>query len=179
MNKLIVLFIAIIFSSCSSPQKKSSEANDVENRTYSDQVASGEKDSELFIEKLNLSTLDHEPIQMSAYKDKILILNLWATWCKPCIKEMPDMETMMTQLPEEFELLLASNEDVDRIKKFRESKQWDLNFVKLENSIESLGAYALPTTFIIGKNGELLETLVGARDWKSQETIEILTQIIK
>ena len=172
MNKLVILFIAVIFNSCTSPQKNSSESNEKEISEDSMQKASNS-----FIENIRMSSLDKDLIEMSDYKDKILILNLWATWCKPCIKEMPDLETMMTQLPEDFELVLASDEDLERIKGFIESRPMNMNFVKLENSIESLGVYALPTTFIIGKNGELLETLVGARDWKSQETIENLKQI--
>ena len=131
-----------------------------------------------FLDQIKLSSLDdEEAVNNETFQNKILILNLWATWCKPCIKEMPDLEIMMAQLSEDFELVLSSDEDLEKIKSFTESRPMNMNFVKLENSIESLGVYALPTTFIIGKNGELLETVVGARDWKSPETIEKLKQI--
>ena len=131
-----------------------------------------------FRDQIKLSSLeDGELIDNTVFSNKILILNLWATWCKPCIKEMPDLETMMTQLPEDFELILASDEDLVKIKRFAENKSKNLNFVKLESNPESLGVYALPTTFVIGKSGEVVETLVGARDWNSPENLEHLNKI--
>ncbi len=134
---------------------------------------------ELFYSKIKLTDLQGEDLDPRQFKNKIVILNLWATWCGPCIKEMPDLVEMKNNLSEEFVLILASGESLDRIQQFKENRSFDLSFVQTQTSLESLGVYSLPTTFIIGKDGQLLETLVGARKWDSPEQIDQLKMYIK
>ena len=134
---------------------------------------------ELFYNKIKLTDLQGEDLDPRQFKNKIVILNLWATWCGPCIKEMPDLVEMKNNLSEEFVLILASGESLDRIQQFKENRSFDLSFVQTQTSLESLGVYSLPTTFIIGKDGQLLETLVGARKWDSPEQIDQLKMYIK
>lgn len=132
-----------------------------------------------FGSKLSLLSMTDEPISKDRYANKILILNLWATWCAPCIREMPDLVEMQKLLPDDFVLLLASDEEPERINRFLTKSSFDLEFIRINNSIESLGVYSLPTTFIVGKDGELLETLVGARNWNDEELIKNLKKYLK
>jgi len=124
-----------------------------------------------FIAKLEFTELDGQKFDKSLIENKIVILNLWATWCKPCIKEMPDLETMQEKLPDDFTLLVASNEEMDKILSFQQRQQYNLKLIKIENNLESLGIYSLPTTLIINKDGMVVETLVGARNWTSSDQI--------
>lgn len=124
-----------------------------------------------------MANLQGEELQQAP--DKILILNLWATWCAPCIREMPDLVEMQKLLPDDFVLLLASDEEPERVNRFLTNSSFDLEFIRINNSIESLGVYSLPTTFIVGKDGELLETLVGARNWNDEELIKNLKKYLK
>lgn len=136
-----------------------------------------EKDT--FISKIKLADLKGETLDKEQFKNKIVILNLWATWCTPCIREMPDLVKMQNELPGDFVLLLASDEPLEKIQQFTERRPFDLTFTQIQTSVESLGVYSLPTTFIIGKDGQLLETLVGAREWDSPEQIEQLKTYLK
>ena len=136
-----------------------------------------EKDT--FISKIKLADLKGETLDKEQFKNKIVILNLWATWCTPCIREMPDLVKMQNELPGDFVLLLASDESLEKIQQFTERRPFDLTFAQNKTSVESLGVYSLPTTFIIGKDGQLLETLVGARKWDSPEQIEQLKTYLK
>lgn len=136
-----------------------------------------EKDT--FISKIKLADLKGETLDKEQFKNKIVILNLWATWCTPCIREMPDLVKMQNELPGDFVLLLASDEPLEKIQQFTERRPFDLTFTQIQTSVESLGVYSLPTTFIIGKDGQLLETLVGAREWDSTEQIEQLKTYLK
>ena len=136
-----------------------------------------EKDT--FISKIKLADLKGETLDKEQFKNKIVILNLWATWCTPCIREMPDLVKMQNELPGDFVLLLASDESLEKIQQFTERRPFDLTFTQIQTSVESLGVYSLPTTFIIGKDGQLLETLVGAREWDSPEQIEQLKTYLK
>ncbi|MEQ9403586.1 MAG: TlpA disulfide reductase family protein [Cyclobacteriaceae bacterium] len=127
----------------------------------------------------NLVLLDLSGNQIKPDSGKVLILNLWATWCKPCIAEMPYLVNMQAALSDDFQLLLASDEGMEKIKKFTKNRPFDLQFAGIQNSIESMGVYSLPTTLVIGKNGDLLETLVGARKWDSPEQINLLNSYLK
>ncbi len=124
---------------------------------------------------ITLSDLENQAIELDA---KITILNLWATWCKPCIAEMPALEAMQKQLPEGIKLLVASNEPMDRQLRFIEKQTLDLAFVQITSSLESLGVYALPTTLILDDKGNILETMVGARAWDSSEQIDHITSYL-
>ena len=136
-----------------------------------------EKDT--FFSKIKLADLNGETLDKEQFKNKIVILNLWATWCSPCVKETPDLVKMQNELPDDFALLLASDESLEKIHQFKERRPLDLTFTQIQTSVESLGVYSLPTTFIIGKDGQLLETLVGAREWDSPKQIEQLKTYLK
>lgn len=162
----LLLFIPLLTWACQSTPKKESQRS-----TEPVEIAEEPKD---FRSSLQLKQLDGTPIDMSAYQDKTLILNLWATWCGPCIKEMPDLQDMEATLGDDFVLLLASDEGATKINAFKEKRPFELRFVQIDNSLESLGVYSLPTTFVVGANGDLLETLIGARDWNTPTQIHTL-----
>ena len=132
-----------------------------------------------FRDKLKLVSLKGEPIDVSRFENKVVILNLWATWCGPCIREMPDLEEMQKELPNDIVLILASDEEPDGINRFLKSNSFDLEFLRLNRSLESLGVYSLPTTFVINRNGELIETLVGARKWDTPDQIQSFKNYLK
>jgi thiol-disulfide isomerase/thioredoxin len=131
-----------------------------------------------FTEGIELTDLVGNPIDLSGLKGKRIILNVWATWCKPCIQEMPSLEELQKSLPEDkYIILLASSEGLDKIKKFKERNSYTLEFVQLITTQESLGIYSLPTTFIIDEKGKLLITENGMRDWGDHEVIKEIEQL--
>ena len=112
---------------------------------------------------------------MSDYKNKIVFINFWATWCKPCIQEMPTIAKAMEQLKDEdVVFLFPSNESVDLIQGFKERRSFDFNYVQAQN-MEALNIMALPTTFIFDKSGKLQFSEAGFRDWSKPENIFLIT----
>ncbi len=136
-------------------------------------------EQDTFRDKLKLVTISGEPVDENRFKNKVLIVNLWATWCGPCIREMPDLEDMNKQLPDDIILVLASDEEVDRVQRFLQSRSYDLEFLRVTTSIESLGAYSLPTTLVINQEGELIDKLVGARKWNTPDQIQLFKNYLK
>lgn len=115
------------------------------------------------LDDIKLSTLSGEKIDMDEFKGKTVFINFWATWCKPCIQEMPTISSAQSLLKDEgVVFLLASNEDIDHIKKFSTKHDYDFRYVKLEN-MEALKIQALPTTFIFDSEGELKFSETGFR----------------
>jgi len=163
MKLLIGILVVSITTQCSN--SKTSESDTAESN---------------FADGVQLTDLDGNDIKLSDYKGKTIILNIWATWCKPCIKELPSMEVLQDNLdPNEFTLLFASDEEVKRINKFVDKNSYGLKFISLKSSPESLGIFSLPTTFIISQEGELLVTESGSKDWGSAESIQEIKNLSK
>ena len=117
-------------------------------------------------------------LDLSEYKKGKIVINYWATWCAPCIKEMPSMKRAEEILKEYgYTFLLVSDETISKISSFKNEWNFDLNYLKSTKSFESLGVYAMPTSYIFDANGQLIETIVGAIEWDSEEMINKLKML--
>lgn len=130
------------------------------------------------VSKIQMKELNGQSIDLNDYKGKTIFINFWATWCGPCIKEMPSIEKAKGLFKDsQIEFLVASNESVGQIESFMKKKDLDLHFVQLQN-LEALGIPALPTTYIVSPDGELVFSETGYREWDENSNIELLTKII-
>ena len=122
--------------------------------------------------------LDGKGVDFSDFKGKRLVVNYWATWCLPCLKEFPSFVEVQNSLKgEEIVFLFASPDKLEKIKEFKEAEGYDLNFLHLNPSLDKLDIYALPATFLYSSKGEIYKRVDGAMDWNSSEAIEMLKQI--
>ncbi len=131
------------------------------------------------LESLQLKTsfvdLYENNLDLSVYKGKKIVINYWATWCGPCIKEMPTIKRAEEILEDYgYIFLLVSDETVSKISKFKNDRNFDFNFLKSIESYETLGIYSMPTSYIFDENGKIIETIVGAIEWDSEEMINKL-----
>ena len=107
---LLVLIVAIV--SC-TPQKSQ------DNGAVEQPIKSIEK-----ITEATFTTLSGEEFMLDKYKGKKIIVNVWATWCGPCIKEMPSMNEAFQELKEDdWVFVAASYEELDLIKRFKNSRE--------------------------------------------------------
>ncbi len=154
----IVLFCFLLFS-CHS--------NDTTNQSVSDLESLQRKTSFVDLYENNLD--------LSVYKKGKIVISYWATWCAPCIKEMPGIKKAEEILEEYgYTFLLVSDETVSKISEFKNEWNFDFNFLKSSKSFETLGVYAMPTSYIFDENGQIIETIVGAIEWDSEEMINKL-----
>ena len=131
------------------------------------------------LESLQLKTsfvdLYENNLDLSVYKGKRIVINYWATWCGPCIKEIPSIKRAEEILEDYgYIFLLVSDETVSKISKFKNDRNFDFNFLKSIESYETLGIYSMPTSYIFDENGKIIETIVGAIEWDSEEMINKL-----
>jgi peroxiredoxin len=163
---VIILVIGVSFSSCI---KNSIEKN-VEGEL--------ESTEENVDKAISLEDMEGKNLNLEDYHGKVVFLNFWATWCKPCIAEMPAIDRMIAELDkEEYVFLAASDENMDKIRKFVEKHPHQFKYVHLKTNVYKLGLSVLPTTFIIDKQGEIVEKIIGAREWDSPESIQQLRGI--
>jgi thiol-disulfide isomerase/thioredoxin len=127
------------------------------------------------INKVELTELSGTAIDLSEYQGKPVFINFWATWCKPCIQEMPTIAEAQ-KLHEDVIFLLASNEEPSQIEKFIKRHDYDFHYVHLKN-MEALNIRALPTTFIFNPEGKLKYSETGFRVWNDPANTQLIDSI--
>ena len=126
------------------------------------------------IQKIKLTTLRDTSIDLGKYKGKAVFINFWATWCKPCVLEMPTIRNAMDSLKNEnIEFLFASDESVEDIQRFEKKYRFQFDYFHAHNS-EELGIMILPTTFIFDKNGKQVYSETGYRKWDDSSSLDML-----
>ena len=166
MKNLLIIFSLISIISLGGCQK----ASDAQTK---------EKLPEKLVDRIQLTDLDGKAISLEEFKGKTIFLNYWATWCRPCLAEMPDMDKAAKILTKEnFVFLAASDEDIEKIKKFAVKNKYTFQFVHSVTSVFDLDIIALPTTMVINSKGEIIYNEVGARDWSSKRELDNLRNLI-
>ena len=131
-----------------------------------------------------LPGLDGQMVRLSDYRGKVVLLNIWATWCPPCVDEMPSMEKLYQTLKGEgFEILAVSMDEsgVQTVRPFMEKHK--LNFPALtdtEGAVKSLyQTTGVPESFVIDKDGIIVEKIIGPRDWASPGAVRFFRNLIQ
>lgn len=165
MRVLISAIIILLWwsSSCKQVEKRPSESN---IQSVNDSVKFKTVEIPLY------EDLKGNPISLNSYKGKKILLNFWATWCRPCVQEMPSLERSKSLLEQEnYVLLLASDQSTKEIEVFKAETGFNLNFIRYTGTFSQLKIYALPTTFVFNEKGEKIAEINGASEWDSSEMI--------
>jgi peroxiredoxin len=130
-----------------------------------------------------LSDLGGKKVSLSSFKGKVVFLNFWATWCPPCRAEMPSMERLYQKLKDKGLVILAVDlqEDAKSVRKF--VSEHKLTFPVLLDSDGKVGgtygARSIPTSYIVGRNGNVLGGTIGGREWDTPEMISFFTRLLE
>jgi len=132
---------------------------------------------------LQVTDLDENTVKMSNYRGKVIFLNFWATWCMPCVAELPSINKLYNQFKDkDIVFLLISNENIDKVKKYKQRKNYDVPFyINDENSNIAKMYYSrrIPTTFIINKKGQVIKASSGPEDWDDKEFVETVRELVQ
>lgn len=127
-----------------------------------------------------LIDMDGNRFSYGNLKDKPLFVNIWATWCPPCVAELPGISDLHDKYGSSVSFILVSNEDPKIIKAFAEKHGYDELPIYFSNTIPlDFSSNSIPTTFIINKEGMVLVDKKGAARWNSDKTEKLLEQLIK
>jgi cytochrome c biogenesis protein CcmG, thiol:disulfide interchange protein DsbE len=131
---------------------------------------------------------DHK-VSLSQLRGKIIVLNFWATWCPPCVDEMPSLLELQKKFQVKDVTVLAVDigDDPDDYHKFLKDHAIDLLTVrepgeKTDNGViapvsSRYGTFKLPETYIIDRSGVIRRKFIGAVDWSQQEVVEYLSRL--
>lgn len=132
-----------------------------------------------------LEDMDEEKVKFSKYHGKVVLLNFWATWCPPCVREMPSMEKLHQQVNAENFKVIAVNqmEDVDQVFAFTGQldiyPSFEILFDKTSKVSQDYAVRGLPTTYLIDKQGNIRYRAVGGREFNHPEVIKIINKLIE
>jgi thiol-disulfide isomerase/thioredoxin len=113
-------------------------------------------------------------------KEKVIVINFWATWCPPCIAEMPSLEKLYQAYQDEVVFLFVSNEDLDKLQNFKEKHNYQFPVYKAATKPPSeFDINSIPRTFVIDKNGKIVVDKTGAANWFSDGFKEKLELLLK
>ena len=127
-----------------------------------------------------LSDLEGKSFDLNLYEGNVIILNIWATWCKPCIAEFESLEKVKEKFKDiKVKIIAVSNEDLKLINSFLDKRKFDLEFIKLNGDLSYFNAYSLPTTVVFDKNGDESFRLTGGVDFNTNNFIEKIYEIEK
>jgi peroxiredoxin len=132
----------------------------------------------------SLMSLDGQSVRLRDLRGKLVLLNFWATWCAPCLHEMPSMERLyQTFKPTEFVLLAVSmdRQGAEVARPFADNLK--LTFpILLDAASEVAREYSvrgLPTTYLIAPDGLLIGAVIGARDWYRTEAKALIAGLLR
>lgn len=118
--------------------------------------------------------LDGNEVNLDEMYDNTVFLNFWASWCAPCLKEMPSMKYASEQLKDtNYIFAIASDDNPMNIVKFQRKHDYPFMHLYSPVSKRELGVNILPHTYIL-KNGMIVGVYEGTYDWTSMERIEEL-----
>ena len=142
--------------------------------------ASAEKPVEPFI----LNDPTGKPVRLDHYLGQVVMVNFWATWCAPCVEELPTLQALKhTFSGQPFEILaINSGEDRERIHAFLAALPTPVNFpVLLDPAMAVASAWnllGLPTTVLIDKQGQQAARYTGSRDWDDASSRQLVARLI-
>jgi len=120
-------------------------------------------------------------VSLKNFKGKVVVLNFWATWCPPCVEEMPSLVQMQNELKDRGVTVLAVSMDDDarQYHTFLEKNKVDLLTVRdpRQKSNELYGTFKFPETYIIDRQGVLRRKFIGPVDWNKPDILEYLSKL--
>lgn len=140
---------------------------------------------EPFAPDFTLKNLDEKKINLKDYKGKAVLLNFWATWCEPCLEEMPALQKAYNTLKDKgFVVVAVSIDEDNREKNVRAfTKKFGLSFpILLDSDQKVRDKYfnnVLPTSYLIDAKGKLKGYISGARDWGSDDAVALINNLLQ
>jgi peroxiredoxin len=120
-------------------------------------------------------------VTLSQLKGQVVVLNFWATWCPPCIEEMPSLVQMQERMKPKGVTVLAVSVDADENSYRRFLRDHNVNLLAVrdadQKSNDLYGTFKFPETYVIDRNGVVRRKFIGAVDWMDPEVIDFLGKL--
>jgi peroxiredoxin len=120
-----------------------------------------------------------QSVELNKLRGHIVVLNFWATWCVPCIEEVPSLEALQRRMPQVSVVAISNDEDASVYRQFLVDNHVDFQTVRDPSfRIPKLyGTVKIPETYVIDEHGILRRKFVSAQNWTSPEILDYLSKL--
>lgn len=126
-----------------------------------------------------IKDMEGNQISFSSLNEKPVFLNFWATWCPPCVAELPGIIDLYKKYKDDVNFILVSNEKKTKVLTFAKSHNFDKALFYQNTSVPvDFSSQSIPTTFIINKDGLVVVSEKGAARWNSGRVEEVIKKLI-
>lgn len=174
----LFIMTAVSLIACGNADKKNENGGN-ENIT-TEKLAETEAPQ---VEGIAFKDEDGKTVSLNSLKGKVVFINFWATWCPPCIHEMPSINELKKSFKGNDDIVFLMVDVDNKMEKsvaFMQEKKYDLPVYVPASNIPSdyLGG-AIPTTVILDKSGDMIARIEGGRDYTSPEIIKALNELVE
>lgn len=177
----IFIITAISLAACENTDK-SKENNTESVNTPTEEVTQVEAPAPAASD-ISFKDKSGKTVSLSSLKGKVVFINFWATWCPPCIHEMPSINELKQSYNGNDDivfLMVDVDNNIEKSTAFMKDKGYDLPVYVPAGDIpqDYLGS-AIPTTVILDKSGDMIARMEGGRDYKSPDIIKALNELVE
>lgn len=130
--------------------------------------------------KWNMKTPDGKDFSLASVKGKVLLVNLWASWCGPCKEEMPSLQSLYDKTGHEIVFVLVTDEDPATVTEYFRANKYTMPVYISDEVPDTFNQVnGIPVTFIIAPDGRVAYQHIGATNWDTDEVIDFLYQLIE
>ena len=120
-------------------------------------------------------------VSLNQFRGQIVVLNFWATWCGPCVEEMPSLVNLQQRMKSKGVTVVGVSIDEDDDAYHRFLKEYKIDFITVRDGAKKTpnlyGTFKWPETYIIDRNGIVRRKFIGAVDWNSREIGDFLAKM--
>jgi thiol-disulfide isomerase/thioredoxin len=131
---------------------------------------------------IDLNTLDGRPFRLEQLRGKVVLVNFWATWCEPCVEEMPSMQRLRNLLANApFEIVAVNHQEGEaRIRGFLQKVPLDFPIVRDTDGAVTRAwqTRIFPTSYLVDAEGKIRYVLAGATDWSAPATVRTVESLL-
>lgn len=126
-----------------------------------------------------LTALDGRETTLHEHRGKVVFVNVWATWCGPCVAEMPGIQALYDSSAREgVAFVLVSEENASTVRKFVEEEKYSFPVFTTGELPDRFKTRGIPATFIVDRQGAIVHQHVGSADWNTESCRKFLRALL-
>ncbi len=127
-----------------------------------------------------LKDINNNTVDFSQSKGNVVLINFWATWCPPCVAEMPELQALYDSYGSAVDFYFVTNDTPKKVKQFLQKNSYTFPvYFEQTSAPENLQTNALPTTYLISKKGTIVIQKTGSAKWNSKRVHQTITRLLQ